>query len=68
MIKSNIRELMESNGYSIRRLAAHTQLSVQTIQRARDKSITECKLSTLNTIAKALRQPISSLFDEESQA
>ena len=68
MIKSNIRELMESNGYSIRALAAHTHLSVQTIQRARDKSIIECRLSTLFTIAKALRQPISSLFDEEQQA
>lgn len=63
MIKSNLTHLMNERGYSIRLLAAYTNLSIQTIQRARSDHIAECQLKTLQNIANVLNLPVSSLFE-----
>ncbi len=65
MITSNLKEIMRSEGISIRTLALRSKLSVQTIHRARSTSIAECRLRTLRCIAEALQKPISSLYEEK---
>ena len=64
MIKSRIKELMEEKGMTYVMLEDLTKLSSQTITRARGDFIIECRLSTLETIAKALEVKISDLFTE----
>ena len=66
MITSNIKELMEDKGITYIELERRTGLSNQTISRARGALIRECKLSTLELIARALRVPIAALFDEDA--
>ncbi len=62
MVKSRIKELMEEKGITYTMLEDVTGLSSQTITRARGDLIIECRLSTLETIARALEVNISELF------
>ena len=54
MIKSNLKEIMERLDVTYKHLEETTGISSQTITRARGEMISECRLSTLETIAKAL--------------
>lgn len=64
MVKSNIKEIMESKKITYAMLENKTKLSSQTITRARGTLINECKISTLELIAKALDVKISDLYSE----
>lgn len=52
MIKSNLKEIMERLDVTYKQLEEKTGVSSQTITRARGEMISECRLSTLETIAK----------------
>mgnify|MGYP000607756224 CR=1 FL=1 len=55
MFKSNIRELMNKKGITIRDLSSQTELSTRTVHRAtQDDTIGGCQLNTLAKIADAL--------------
>ena len=54
MIRSNVKEIMEKKGVTVRNLMAQTGLADGTILRARDARIGRCTLDTLATIAGAL--------------
>lgn len=64
MIKSNIKKLMEEKGITYAVIEKATGFSSQTITRARGEMIRECRLSTLEAIAKALGVRICDLFEE----
>lgn len=65
MIKSNLANLMKEKKITYRRLAELSGISGETINRARGALIYECKLSTLDALAKVLNVKIKDLFDEE---
>lgn len=68
MPRSNVKEIMENQGVSIRALEQATGLSTRTIQNARaDLGIMACSLSTLERIAKALGCSIHDLFDDDPE-
>jgi len=67
MIKSKIKELMENKGVTYTALEQRTGLSSQTITRARGEMIRECRLSTLEAIAKVLDVRIADLFEEDRE-
>ncbi|MCC8193489.1 MAG: helix-turn-helix transcriptional regulator, partial [Deltaproteobacteria bacterium] len=50
-----------------KQLEEKTGISSQTITRARGDMISECRLSTLEAIAKALGVTTKDLYDEENQ-
>lgn len=54
MLKSNAKKLMADKNMSTRALAVLTGLADKTILRARSGQIVECRLYTLQTIAKYL--------------
>lgn len=64
MIKSNIKKIMESKEMTYALLEKATGFSSQTITRARGEMIRECRLSTLEAVAKALGVKICDLFEE----
>lgn len=64
MIKSNLKEIMERLDITYKQLEEKTGISSQTITRARGEMISECRLSTLETIAKALGVTTKDLYDE----
>lgn len=64
MIKSRLKYHMEEKGITYAALEKMTGLSSQTITRARGDTIRECRLSTLEIMAKALGVNIVDLFDE----
>ena len=64
MIKSNLKKLMEQLGITYKQLEEMTGLSSQTITRARSDLISECRLSTLEAIAKALGVKTKDLYEE----
>lgn len=64
MITSNVKQLMEKRGISIRTLSAMSLLSDKTILRARGPQIIQCRLQTLGTIADCLECRIKDLFSE----
>ncbi len=64
MITSNVKKIMDAKGIRIRSLVALSGLSDKTILRARSEHIVECRLYTLQTIAKFLGCPVKDLFDE----
>ena len=64
MIVSNVKKIMEKQGITIRKLVDETGLSDVTILRARREQIAQCRLSTLETIAKTLGCKVKDLFDE----
>ncbi len=66
MITSNLKCLMSQKKITISRLAEESRLSPDTIARIRrSKKIGECKLNTLEKIAKVLNCRIKDLFEEE---
>ena len=64
MITSNVKKLMNDNGITIRGMVAISGLSDKTILRARCEDIIECRLYTLQTLAKFLKCNVKDLFDE----
>ena len=64
MISSNIKEIMEDKGVTYVELERRTGLTNLTITRARSEMIRECKLSTLESIARALGVRIYDLFED----
>lgn len=64
MIKSRLKEIMQSKGVTMAQLANDTGLAIETIRRARRDEIRLCRLETLATIAKALNVRIGNLFKE----
>jgi DNA-binding Xre family transcriptional regulator len=67
MIKSNLKEIMVRLGVTYKQLEEKTGLSSQTITRARGDLISECRLSTLAVIAKALEINTKDLYEDNSQ-
>lgn len=67
MIRSNLKEIMERLDITYKQLEEKTGISSQTITRARGEMISECRLSTLETIAKALGVTTKDLYDEENE-
>ena len=65
-IKSNVREIMEAKGFTLRKLEDKTGLNHVTILNARsDEKIQSCRLNTLQIIAAALGVSVKDLFDEK---
>lgn len=64
MIVSNIPKIMDEKKMSYRRLTELSGIAGQTIYRARGAFICECRLSTLDALAKALGVELKALFDE----
>lgn len=64
MIISNLKEVMEDKKVTYLELERRTGLPPQTISRARGETIRDCKLSTLEAIARALGVRIYDLFDD----
>ena len=64
MLTSNVKQLMEKKGITIRAMVASTGLADVTILRARREQIIQCRLETLERIAKCLDCNIKDLFDE----
>ena len=68
MFTSTVKEAMKAKGISIRELVAETGLSSKTVNKARqDAGISECRLSTLARIARALGVGTKDLFDEKRE-
>jgi DNA-binding Xre family transcriptional regulator len=66
MITSNLKCIMTQRRVTIGKLAELSQLSPDTIARVRrTKKIGECKLNTLEKMAKALKCRVKDLFEEE---
>lgn len=68
MITSNVAKLMARNGKTIRSLARETGLATLTITRARDARIVECRLSTLEVLARSLHCATKDLYEETAYA
>ena len=65
MFKSNIRELMNKKGETVRSLSKKTHLSTLPIFRAtQDDTIGGCQLNTLAKIADALGVKTKRLYEE----
>ena len=67
MIKSNLKKIMERLDVTYKQLEEKTGISSQTITRARGDMISECRLSTLETIAKALGVSTKELYEEKNE-
>lgn len=65
MITSNVKILMGKKGLTVRKMVELSGVADKTIQRSRDHHIINCRLSTLQTLAKILGCSIKDLFDEE---
>lgn len=64
MITSNVKALMQIKKLTIRQMVALSGLSDKTILRARSDKIVECRLYTLQTLAKHLDCKVKDLFNE----
>lgn len=65
MFKSNVRELMDKKGKTIREIAKDTRISVGTVHRAtQDDTIGACQLNTLARIGAALGVKTKRLYEE----
>ena len=64
MIRSNLKELMEKRGITLKRMVEDTGLAEMTIVRARREQIGQCRLNTLVTMAKYLGCTVNDLFFE----
>ena len=68
MYTSNVKDIMEKKGVTLRGLVETSGVSKQTILNARsDEGIADCRLSTLGRVALALGVPVKKLFDGEYQ-
>lgn len=64
MITSNVKKIMDDKGITIRAMVALSGLSDKTILRARSEHIVECRLYTLQSLAKCLGCSVKKLFEE----
>lgn len=65
MFKSNIRELMDKKGKTIRDISGETGVALGTVHRAtQDDTIGGCQLNTLARIGAALGVKTKRLYDE----
>ena len=65
MLKSHVKNVMDTRKRSIRPFAEEAGVSFQTVIRARDdKSIGTCTLDTLTKIAQVLNVEVKDLFSE----
>ncbi|RRD69506.1 MULTISPECIES: helix-turn-helix transcriptional regulator [unclassified Desulfovibrio] len=68
MFRSNVNQLLEEKGMSTYALAEKSGISRQSLFKARqDAGISECRLSTLARIARALEVGTKDLFDEKRE-
>ena len=68
MFRSKISLILEERGISTYTLAEKSGVSRQSIFKARqDEGISECRLSTLGRIAKALEVGTKELYEETSK-
>lgn len=68
MFRSNVNQLLEEKGMSTYALAEKSGISRQSLFKARqDAGISECRLSTLARIARALGVGAKDLFDEKGE-
>ena len=65
MIRSNIKNIMEARGVTLKRMAMETGLAEMTLIRARREQIGACRLDTLLTIADYLECKLEDLFTVE---
>lgn len=64
MPKSRVKALMKEQGFTVRALAAQTDLTEQTIMKARsDDKVLTCRMNTLAKIAKTLGVEVDELFE-----
>ena len=66
-MQSNLVQIMSEKGITIRTLVAQTGISSATIQKARDHRIANCRLETLNKIAKALGVSLLDILEMETK-
>lgn len=65
MFKSNVRELMDKKGKTIRDVVGDTGVSLGTVHRAtQDETIGGCQLNTLARIGEALGVKTKKLYEE----
>lgn len=64
MITSNLKKIMEEKKISIRTMVYDTGISNMTILRARRDGIIQCRLHTLEIIAKYLGCKTKDLYEE----
>lgn len=65
MFRSNIRELMDKKGKTIRDISGETGVALGTVHRAtQDETIGGCQLNTLARIGSALGVKTKKLYDE----
>lgn len=64
MLKSNVSELMEIKGITVRALEEKAKISHVTILRTRS-NIENCRLDTLVKIANALECTVNDLFTDQ---
>ena len=64
MIRSNLKEIMEKQGVTIKRMVNDTGLAEMTLIRARREQIAQCRLETLVIITKYLGCTVNDLFSE----
>lgn len=64
MISSNLKEIMEKKGVTLKRMAWETGLAEMTLIRARGRLISQCRLSTLEIMAAYLGCATKDLYEE----
>ena len=64
MVISNIRQIMESKNVTVRHMMEDSGLANETILRARGEQIAQCRLETLERIAKCLGCKTKDLYEE----
>lgn len=62
MVTSNVKQLMEARGVTIKQMARDTGLAEMTVIRARRGQIASCRLETLLVISSYLCCEIGDLF------
>lgn len=65
MIRSNLKDLMEKKGITLKQMVRDTGLAEMTLIRARREQIGACRLDTLLIIANYLDCKIEDLFTIE---
>jgi len=65
MITSNLKKIMEEKKISIRTMVYDTGIANTTILRARRQGINQCRLYTLEVMAKYLGCRTKDLYEEE---
>ena len=67
MLRSNLKQLMEERGITLKRMVEDTGLAEMTLIRARRGQIGACRLDTLVCIATYLRCSVNDLFSVEER-